>query len=314
MRFVGLGLLLLWALIGCNGESQATAAAPGATATAAAKPGQTLRIVRRVHPDPAWMREHLEGRIDMCMGVLRAKGQADAKPPAMPSAAQIAGWVTLEQEEIYAGEQVADFSTTALVWPDPANACRLTFFKQVSASTATLCGASYAGSARAGTPGAPSDAAPPNFSGEQFQGGADGQKQCRADAAKKRDTSDLAQGVTHGGHACYWLDVDGKPGDGAVQPKERGVHACVHPRYFDGTLPQGKDGLLLRSVRVFGPNEKVSDHLKFGMPESDAMRIEAELVEDGGPIAPSRFSREAVEAFVRQPLVVPAQGDSHANK
>ncbi|MEO6279429.1 hypothetical protein [Roseateles sp.] len=317
MRLGIFSLVLLWPLVACNGASDATAAAPAPSKAAVVRPGETLRIVRRVHPDPAWMREHLEGRLDMCMAMLRANGQEGAPRPPLPSAAEIASWVTVEQEEIYAGEQAANFSTLALVWPDQTKGCRLMLFKQLSAKTETLCGASYAGSARAGTPGeqgTTSDAKAPNFSGEQLEGGPEGAKQCRTDASKKRDTSDLAQGVTRGGHRCYWVGMDGTPGTGPVEPRERGVHACVHPRYFDGTLPQGKDGLTLRSVRVFGPGEKVNDHLKFGMPESDAMRMEAEVVEDGQAIAPSRFSHEAVEAYVRQPLVVPAQGDNHANK
>ena len=44
-------------------------------------------------------------------------------------------------------------------------------------------------------------------------------------------------GATRGGQRCYWLGVDGKAGDGPTQPREPGTHACVHPRYFDGSLP-----------------------------------------------------------------------------
>jgi hypothetical protein len=313
MRQDWLALLLLCPLLGCNVASDAAADPRSASPAAVAQSGVTLRIVRRVHPDPAWMKAHLDGRLDMCMEMLRANGQEGAPRPPLPHDAEIAKWVTVEQEEIYSGEQLATFSTSVLVWPDEKKGCRLTQFKHVSASTEALCGVMFAGSAQA-EPGA-SDEKPPSFDEDKRESRADIKEACRADARKKRSTSDLARGVTHGGQSCYWVDVDGKPGDGPVEPKERGVHACVHPRNYDGSLPQGKHGgLLLRAVRVFGPAEKIGDGLKFGMPETDAMRIEAEIVEEGQPIAPSRFDRAAVEAYVRQPLVLPVQGENHASK
>lgn len=311
-------LLMLCPLLGCNASSDAAAGPAGTTsAEGGSARGKTLRIVRRHHPDPTWMLKDLQGRVDMCMTVLRANGQEGAPRPAMPSAADMAKWVTVDHEELYAGERRASYSTLAMVWPDHSKGCQLMFYKQVTAKTETRCGASYAGSARAGTPGAgpgEGDASPPEFSEEQLEGGAEAAKACRSEAPEKRSTGDLAQGVTRGGQRCYWVGVDGKAGDGPTQPREPGTHACVHPRYFDGSLPvAANDGgaLTLRSIRVLAPGEKLGG---FHMPEAAAGSTEAEIVEEGQPIPDSRFSREAVRAYVGQPLVVPVRGSSDASK
>lgn len=303
LGWIGL-LLLLWPLMGCNGPSEAATDASKATA---GKSGATLRIVRRTHPDPAWMTEHLQGRIDMCMAVLRSKGQGGTPPP-LPSAADIARWVTVEEEEIYANNQLARFGQLVFVSADADQGCKLMFHKQVHASTEALCGAKYAGSAKSEP--APATAEPPEFSEDPAGDRPEFVKHCLSDMPKVRDRSAMAQGVTPSGQACVWLEGDGLEGKGVVEPKAPGVYACMHPRFYDGSLPVGNkagDGaLVLRSVRVLAAGEKVSDGLKFGMPETNAMRAEAEIVEDGQAIPAARFSRQAVEAYVRQPLVVPA--------
>ena len=85
-------------------------------------------------------------------------------------------------------------------------------------------------------------------------------------------------------------------------PGTPGQYFCSHPRAYDGTLPRYRrsSGPTLRYLKVLPPGVQPGD-----TPEVDGDRMEAEVVEEGKPVADSRFSRQAVEAYVRQPLVVP---------
>lgn len=285
-----LPLLLLSAAVlpGCNDAPQA---APG-------KDSPSLRIVMRMHPDPQQMREQLEDRMATCQLQLRAKGVAAAPVPPLPNAADIAKWVTRETEEIYANGRRVAYSTDAIVWPNADKGCQLNFYKTVHAETETLCADWYAGSAKAD----PSpDAAPevPSFSEEKTA--ADGVKRCLADAAKTSSASGLPKGATPGGQACLWLSESAPGGE----PSTPGQHFCSHPRAYDGSLPRYRrsSGPTLRYLRVPAPGAKPGI-----TPEADADRMEAEVVEEGKAIPESRFSRQAVEAYVKQPLVVPVGG------
>lgn len=287
MRTVATWLLACLALTGCSDGSQA---APG-------KDAPSLRIVMRMHPDPQRMREQLADRLGLCQLELRAKGLPEAAP-ALPSAAEIAKWVTRETEELHAGSRRAIYATDTLVWPDAGKGCQWTFYKTVHAETETLCKAWYAGSAKT-TPGPDASREEPTFSDEKVE--ADDARRCLAEATKPRRAVGLPKGTSAGGKPCLWLSdaaVDG-------EPKAPGQHHCVHPRAYDGTLPRfsRSEGLSVRYVRILPPGVAPS-----GPPEADADRMEAEVIEEGQPIADTRFSRQAVETFVRQPLIVPAGG------
>lgn len=289
---LGLGLLL--------GTVQEVQAAPDAAGS--------LRIVRRTHPDPAWMLEHLAGRLELCLLEQRAQG-VNIKPPALPSAAAIGHWVTAEDEVLVAQGQYAHFSTTVFVAPDPHQACRWTFYRQLSASTETVCqGRIYSGQAGAEPQGggqAPSFSESPALPAARA-------KACLAEAAKPKAWAlDLAQGAV-GGRPCRWQTLGGTAevsGAGVVQPQQPGLYACSHPREFDGSLrlpPSGAD-LSLRVLRVLAPGEK-PEGLSHGQPEANLGQMVAEVVEDGAAIPAARFSHAAVEAHVKQPLTVPLGG------
>lgn len=278
----------------------AAAAMAGCTEAAPPKDTPSLRIVMRMHPDPQQLRAQLDDRLASCMLQLRAQGQA-AQAPALPNPADMAKWVTRETEEIYANGQRAAFSTDTLVWPNPAKACQWTFYKSVHAEAETLCGDWYGGSAKR-EPNPDAAPEPPSFSEEKTP--ADAAKRCLADAAKVHSASGLPKGATPAGQSCYWLS-DGPVAGGAAEPSVPGQYFCSHPRAYDGSLPRYRrsDGPTLRYLRVAAPGAPRS-----ATPETDADRMEAEVVEEGKPIPASRFSRQAVEAFVRQPLVVPVGG------
>jgi hypothetical protein len=284
-----LPLLLLSAAVlpGCNDAPQA---APG-------KDSPSLRIVMRMHPDPAQMRSQLEARMASCQLALRAQGSQAAAPP-LPSPADIAKWVTRETEELYANGRRAAYSTDAVVWPDAAKGCQWTFYKTVHAETEALCADWYAGSAKA-DPNPDARREPPRFSEEKTT--SDDAKRCLTKAAKTGSASGLPKGATTAGQPCLWLSDDAAGGE----PKAPGQHFCAHPRAYDGSLPRYSrgSGPTLRYLRVLPPGAPPST-----TPETDANRMEAEVVEEGKPIADARFGRQAVEAFVKQPLVVPVGG------
>jgi len=283
-------LLMSTVLLGC------TQAAPG-------KDSPSLRIVMRMHPDPQRMKAQLEDRLSSCMLQLRAKGE-QATPPALPSPAEMAKWVTRETEEIYANGQRASYETDAVVWPNADKACQWTFYKTVHAEAETLCADWYGGSAKA-EPGPDASPEPPSFNAETTPSGA--VKRCLADAAKADSANGLPKGMTPGGQACLWLS-DGPvaaAGAGAAEPTAPGQYFCSHPRAYDGSLPHYSrgSGPTLRYLRVPAPGAP-----RGPSPETDADRMEAEVVEEGKAIPASRFSRQAVESFVKQPLVVPLGG------
>lgn len=274
-------------LLGCNAGSQA---APG-------KDAPSLRIVMRMHPDGQQMRAHLEERIASCQLVLRSKG-AQATQVALPNPADMAKWVTRETEEIYANGRRVAYSTDSLVWPNADKGCQLAFYKTVHAETETLCGDWYAGSAKA-EPESDGSAKLASFTEEKTS--SDEVKPCMAEAAKRDSASGLPKGVTAGGQSCIWL-ADGGAGSGPMEPTQPGQYFCSHPRAYDGTLPRYRrgSGPTLRYLRVLPPGVRPGN-----TPETDSNRMEAEVVEEGKPVADSRFSRQAVEAYVKQPLVVP---------
>lgn len=285
-RVLPLMLLALAVLPGCNAGSQA----------AAAKDSPSLRIVMRMHPEPQRMLEQIESRMGLCRLELRAKGVEAAALP-MPSPAQVAKWVTRETEDIYAKGRHASFSTDVMVWPNAEKGCQLTFYKTVHAETETLCADWYAGSAKAEP--VQGGGKPPEFSEEKTPG--DDAQRCLAKATKKSRDDGMPKGTAAGGQACLWLSESAPGGE----PNTPGQHFCVHPRAYDGSLPKFRNGAepTLRYKRVLPPGAKPGP-----TPEVDADRMEAEIVEEGKPIADDRFSRAAVEAFVRQALVVPAGG------
>jgi hypothetical protein len=272
----------------------------GCTQAAPGKDSPSLRIVMRMHPDPQQMRTQLEERLSSCMLQLRAKGQ-QAQPPALPKAADIARWVTRETEELYADGRRASYQADTVVWPNADKACQWTFYKTVHAETETLCGDWYGGSAKA-EPGPDAATEPPSFNAESTP--ASDVKRCLAEAARPESANGLPKGVTPGGRPCLWLS-DGPVAAGATEPQAPGQYFCSHPRAYDGSLPRYRRsaGPTLRYLRVPAPGAP-----RGPTPEVDADRMEAEVVEEGQPIPASRFSRQAVEAFVKQPLVAPLGG------
>ncbi len=287
-RWLPFVLLSLAMMAGCTPGSEA----------AAAKDSASLRIVMRMHPDVAVMREQLQDRMASCQMALRAKGGDAAAAPPLPGPADIAKWVTRETEEIYAGDRRVAYTTDAVVWPNVEKGCQWTFYKTVQAETETLCASWYAGSAKADpNPDAPSQ--PASFSEEKTS--SDDAKRCLAKATKKDSASGLPQGTTPGGQSCVWLSESAVGGE----PKTPGQHFCTHPRAYDGSLPHFSrgDGPTLRYLRVLPPGGKPGPS-----PETDADRMEAEIVEEGKAIPAARFSREAIQTFVQQPLVVPVGG------
>lgn len=286
-----LALLASVVLLGCNAGSQA---APG-------KDAPSLRIVMRMHPDAGPMREQLQDRLASCQLALRAKGATATQVP-LPNPADIAKWVTRETEEIYANGRRVAYSTDAVVWPNADKGCQWAFYKTVHAETETLCGDWYAGSAKA-EPNPDAGAAPPSFSEEKTS--SDAAKRCLTDAAKTDSASGLPKGVTAAGQSCIWLTDAAAAGAGPMEPKAPGQYFCSHPRAYDGSLPHYRrsSGPTLRYLRVLPPGTQPSS-----TPETDGDRMEAEIVEEGKPVADARFSRQAVEAYVRQALVVPIGG------
>ncbi|MFG6412609.1 hypothetical protein ACG02S_01715 [Roseateles sp. DC23W] len=278
-------LLCCAALAGCSDGSTA----------APAKDGTSLRIVMRMHPDPQRMREELASRLGVCQLEQRAKGQPDAAP-TLPNPSEIAKWVTRETEVLYAGNQRAEYATDIMVWPNADKGCQWTFYKSVTAETQTLCADSYGGSANA-EPSGGAAAQAPRFTEDSTRN----PQRCLADSSKKLRDPDLSKGSTPGGQPCLWNSdkvVNGEP----VTP---GQHFCVHPRAYDGSLPEfrGESTPTLRYLRILPPGVSAN-----APPEVDADRMEAEVIEEGKPIADDRFSRRAIEAFIKQPLIVPAGG------
>jgi hypothetical protein len=263
----------------------------------------SLRVIVQGRPDMAHMHEVLEMRLGLCrlaeLGL--GKQPSDVK---FPTDAELTKLVTHQKESLIDGDWEAEFSFTAAVHPDINAGCQFRVGYKRTATVVHRCVFQSGGSKEfpdINVPGPQTSQASFSLEKEDDPGRCIALKSAKPKALSYGEF--VIKGATPGGHACVW--VGGSPGN-LKAPDVPGPHFCVHPRVMTGKKGALVDSPVVWAVNVPAPNEKTN----FYKLTADINRgnLEAVLVEEGKPIAKSRFTEAAVKAFVEQPNWLPLGG------
>lgn len=260
-------MLALWAL------TSATVAAEGGP----------LRVLLRGYAQPATIQETLQMLSDACRAL---KGQASTRVPTLP-AALLQRTPQLETEDLFDGERWAHYETTAHFVADPAS-CQPVIWRSFSVTARDGCRRELRGQKGEIMPG---DEVPqPSLLDEP--------RRCSSRPAKPApDLTGLPLDDAGLGARCVWsADIVARA---LKQPlgQRTGTDTCVYARRPSVALPGGREDVVLR-MRLDTANDRGGDIAAL-MPIVSELRL-AEF-SDGSPIAPGRFAREGVEAYLRQP-------------
>ena len=250
-----------------------------------------------------------------CKTVLEAQGKP-VQPLKTPSAAEVAALVVIEKELLFSEGMEAVFESTSQLMPDARQGCRLRVAREYRASAAHVCGKGWAGTARAGSGReGEADRAP---SLQPLEDAAESLKAIRKSCTPSKplskraeeaiDFSRLPTTPTAVGIGCVWLD-EAMRGE-ALEPLAQltGHRFCVHPgnplqdrrtRFF-------RDQHFTLKSDFAGP--PASDFVAMTEGALNFQRGEAVVFQVGTPIPASRFTQQAVQAFVQQPLWVDLGG------
>lgn len=244
--------------------------------------------------------------VEACRVIKQLPGGA---PVQMPSDATLARLAIAETDEYFDGANHAVFNTSRLVWADPrSGSCELRVFHERHAWAGQECGAGFwGGTTLLGALVDMSQPAPP-----QVETG------IRAAAlagcgrrAHRYDTSGLQSEDASLGVRCVWeSDIIAKslravgvsaPGHAKDSPA---IDFCLYERQPAYVVQGHSETVVLKSA-----GGSPSDVMNQLMGLSSAY-MNHRLVDfsDGTPIAPERFSPDAVRRFVEQPAIT-AVGD-----
>jgi hypothetical protein len=301
MRAVSVSLLL--ACVQATAAAQAQGSYP------------PVRYVFQVKGNLQAMKPWIEYMHDTCKTVLEAQGKP-VQPLKMPSAAEVAALVVIEKERLFSEGLEAEFERTSQLMPDARQGCRLRVAREYKASVGHVCGKGWAATASAGSGRDDDPDRDPKLralddiaESEKAIHRSCGLSEPKPKRAKAAiDFSRLPTTPTTVGVGCVWLD-QAMQGE-TFEPLARltGHRFCVHPG----------NPLQDRRTRFFREQHFTlkSDHA--GPPASDFVamtegalnfqRGEAVAFQVGSPIPANRFTQQAVQAFVQQPLWVDLGG------
>lgn len=263
-----LGLLLLWMLF---------------TGSAVAD-GGPLRLVLRGYAHPATIQEYLELLSHACW---TSKGLPAAPVPLL-SAAQLQQAPQEQNEELFDGERWAMYTTNAAFVVDPSN-CQPIILRSFHVNVIDGCRGALRG--HKGTP---------LYNGNEIAQTMvfDDPVGCaRRQTKRETDLSGLPVDDAGLGVQCIWTaDIVARE---LKMPlgKRSGTDTCLYARRSHVAHPSGTKRVVVR-MRLDNRNDRGGD-----VGAIIPMAAEMKLAEfsDGTPISPTRFSREGVEAFLRQP-------------
>jgi len=293
---LGRGATLIATLLGLVNAAQF------AQAETPAAPG--IRLVQRGFAKMPEQRESIERLVSACQTVLKLP----ATPVKLPADGVLAHLAVTEVERLYDGAWEAEYETTTSVMPDPRARCALKLLRTYSARVNKSCSHRIYGATTPGRPELANMEAPASASwevAEETYAGAGDRKCQMTESAAAVDTSALPKETTPSGASCVWMaDLMaarlGRPGSGAAAKADKSLpDACVHARWY--LYPyrnyQGQARRITLKNRVIFNDELVS-----AVPETYAQARDTFVFQEGAVIAPARFTRAALEAFVKQPV------------
>ncbi|MBQ0945562.1 hypothetical protein KAK07_19640 [Ideonella sp. 4Y16] len=254
--------------------------------TLPAAEGGPIRVLLRGYAQPAAIHESLQLLSDGCRLL---KGQANVPVPPLP-AELLRRTPQVETEDLFDGDRWARYETTADFVVEPAS-CLPIIWRGFSVRVLDGCRRELIGNKGSPMPG---DGEAPKTSLIESAGRCSGRPIGRAPDMSGLPVDDAGLGVS-----CIWSsDFMAREMKLPLGQREaRSTDTCVYARRPTVALPSGRKDVVVRN-RLDLRNERGGD-IGALFPVVGDHRL-AEF-SDGTPISPTRFSREGVEAFLRQP-------------
>ena len=264
------GLIVLWLL-------------PGALLAAEAGP---IRVLLRGYALPAAIQDNLQLRSDGCRLL---KGLEPVPVPPLP-AELLRRTPQVETEELFDGDRWARYETTADFVVDPAS-CLPIIWRGFSVTVLDGCTRELNGHKANPTP---SNGEAPKTSLTETAIRCSGRPIGRIPDMSGLPIDDAGLGV-----GCIWTsDFMAREMKLPLgQQKNRGTDTCVYARRPTVALPSGSKDVVVHN-RLDLRNDRGGDIRTLFAVVGDFRLAE---FSDGTPISPTRFTREAVDAFLRQP-------------
>lgn len=259
------------------------------TGAAAATSQPPIRIVRFTLDHPTGLKLSYQVAYDAC---LAQKGMPPAPAP-MPADRVLAAFRGTETEELFDGALRATFHVRRRIDADPANGCKPVVVSARRADVVHACKWAIKGNASA----LEDMATPPAVTEEDWSDGCEGLPTPQAQAVPDQVPQDNASGVP-----CVWTSALLTAALGmtppAPGPDANAVDFCLYAKRPDYVARDMAHPLMLKShvARYTGHFERGDSMLG---PET------LESFSEGTAIPAARFTRAAVEDFIRKPLKEP---------
>jgi len=283
-------LLMLAAALGaCDAPAQTERVGP-------------IRVVRVGRPDIAAMKEVISGMWALCKS---GKEHRIVNGPApLPSDAYLAEFRAEESEDLFDGKQKASYHTSRTISPDIRRNCELTVFTERVASIEHACRHYIGGSTTPIIDFFDNDTPATHEVNEE-------ELECLNDRPAPPDDVAGLPSESAGNARCIWQSKMLFP-ESAVsrssssEEKDRGVDICLYERlptypFGDGRYPVILKIRQLDRLAVNGPRIP-----KFLMAHL-VLKDDPIAFSDGDPIPPQRFTRAALESFLKQPTRTPIE-------
>lgn len=237
---------------------------------------------------------------------LVAACEASAGLPAgsvrLPSEATLRTLVALEVEELFQGPMGARFESRGALVSVPANGCRPVFEISRNARVFRACGPGWRAHASASLERGDS------YLSEAIEAAAN--PSCAVEAKRLRSVPEQLPRVPAGaGQSCVWADNMlqarmGLPLDLSAPTPDKPRQACRHTRWaqYPFNNERGRPrfvDLRYHYGRAYAPDPDSGEPLLQGL--ATTMETLLQAYQEGVAIPAHRFTREAAEAFVKQP-------------
>ncbi|MBQ0960309.1 hypothetical protein KAK06_15245 [Ideonella sp. 4Y11] len=245
--------------------------------------GGPLRVVLRGYAHPATIQEYLELMSHICW---TRKGLPAAPVPLL-SAAQLQQAPHEQSEVLFDGERWAKYTINAVFVVD--SNCQPIIWRSFHVDIIDGCRRALSGTKGPYMPGESDVPQVAVFENSVV---------CHGRPPKREvDLSGLPVDDAGLGVQCIWTEDIVSRELKTPLGKRSGNDHCLYARRSHVALPSGAKQVVVR-MRLDNRNDRGGD-VGAIFPMSAEMRL-AEF-SDGTPIPPTRFSRESVEAFLRQP-------------
>ena len=261
-----------------------------------------IRVVRVGRPDVAAMKKVIAGHWAMCRSGKDGRIATGSAP--LPSDEYLSEFRAEESEDLFDGKWMAKYHTSRMIHPDIHRDCELTVYTARTAYIEHACKHQIGGST---TPIVALLIGETPWAYE-----VDEQKrECGND---RRDPPKDVSGLpaeSAGNARCVWDSKTLFPGSAgsrssSSEEKERGVDICLYARLPTYPFGDGRYPVILKVRQL--------DKFSFGGPQIPELLMASVVLKedpiafsDGDPISPQRFTRAAMESFLKQPTRAPIE-------